>query len=153
MSVEDHWSYFYCFKCRDNFGLRDDGSSSKPHECSACLVLLCDQCFQSHGSHDESINSDVYWMGPHDMLIPWQITSVPYSDGCNTEYRSGGHTKMMCEHYMAPEDYLAQYAVPGEGNHHYWKGEAPLRPYDGNREAIYFVVEPNGALRLVSMRL
>jgi hypothetical protein len=55
--------------------------------------------------------SQLYWIGPHGMLVPSTVKSVTASDGYNMLYSDGTETEMWSEQ-KAPtkEEYLAKYA-------------------------------------------
>lgn len=107
---------------------------------------------------EEERKTRLYWIGPHETLVPINVTSVTACDGGNYYGRDGSITEMAIfdkdDKYvddLGQEKYLAEYATLGEHGHYYYKiGEKHEDPFHYDREKTSDVdcywVGPHGML-------
>jgi hypothetical protein len=60
-----------------------------------------------------------YWLGPYDIRVPNNVTSITDSDGCNTLYKDGGFTEMYNPNPPTEAQYKEKYCILLDGIYYY----------------------------------
>ncbi len=101
-----------CTRCKISIAENEDGT-------------LCSICVYNSNKNISTTNTDNYWLGPYDVLVPNHINSVVDGDQCNTLYKNGSMTRMCCPYpnLISKESYLKKYAIYNESDNKWYYNE------------------------------